>query len=60
MTRRLPAYANQMQESGCQSGSQSAALAADTQAVTYKDMFINLWNPIATGYGLPTESQGSI
>jgi hypothetical protein len=49
-----------MQESGCQSGSQSAALAADTQAVTYKDMFINMWNPIATGYGLPTESQGSI
>jgi Protein kinase domain len=54
------AYANQMQQSGCQSGSQSAALAADNQAVTYKDMFISLWNPIATGYGLPTQSQASI
>jgi len=46
------AYANQMESSSCQAGSQAAALAADTQAVTYKTSFLNLWNPIAGEYGL--------
>ena len=54
------AYANQMQSSNCQSGSQASALAADGKAVTYKDMFLSLWNPIAATYGLPAQTQGSI
>jgi hypothetical protein len=46
-------YANQMQSSSCQSGSQAAAQAADSQAVGYKNQFLSLWNPIAGEYGLP-------
>jgi serine/threonine-protein kinase len=54
------AYADQVQQSGCHSGSQASALADGGHAVTYKDMFLILWNPIATGYGLPTVTQGNI
>lgn len=46
-------YANQMESSSCQSGSQAAAQAADSQAVGYKDQFLSLWNPIAGDYSLP-------
>ena len=53
-------YANQMESSSCQSGSQAAAQAADGQAVTYKDDFLSLWNPIASEYGLPQLTVSSI
>jgi serine/threonine-protein kinase len=54
------AYANQMESSNCQAGSQAAAQAADTQAVTYKTQFLSLWNPIAGEYGLTQLSVGNI
>lgn len=51
----------QQQVSNCQAGSQSsAALAAGSQAVNYKTMFVNLWNPIAAQYALPPTSVGSM
>jgi hypothetical protein len=53
-------YANQMESSSCQSGSQAAAQAADGQAVTYKDDFLSLWNPIASEYSLPQLTVSSI
>ncbi|MGH3408811.1 MAG: hypothetical protein ACRDRJ_40890, partial [Streptosporangiaceae bacterium] len=53
-------YANQMETSSCQSGSQAAAQAADGQAVTYKNDFLSLWNPIASEYGLPQLTVSSI
>jgi serine/threonine-protein kinase len=53
-------YANQMESSSCQSGSQAAAIAADGQAVTYKDDFLSLWNPIASTYSLPQLTVSSI
>jgi hypothetical protein len=50
------AWARQ-QEANCQLGSQSsAALAAGDQAVNYKTLFVNLWNPTAAQYGLPSTS----
>jgi serine/threonine-protein kinase len=54
------AYANQMESSSCQAGSQAAAQAADTQAVTYKTQFVSLWNPTAGEYGLPQLTISSI
>jgi hypothetical protein len=53
-------YAQDVQSSGCTSGSQASAIAAGNQAVGYKDSFIGLWNPIATTYQLPLAAQGSI
>ncbi len=53
-------YANQMETSSCQSGSQAAAQAVDGQAVTYKNEFLSLWNPIASEYGLPQLTVSSI
>jgi serine/threonine-protein kinase len=51
----------QQQESACQAGSQSgAALTADSQAVNYKTLFVNMWNPIAAQYGLPSTSVSSM
>lgn len=51
----------QQQESACQAGSQSgAALTADSQAVNYKTLFVNMWNPIAAQYGLPATSVSSM
>jgi Protein kinase domain len=51
----------QQQESACQAGSQSgAALTADSQAVNYKTLFVNRWNPIAAQYGLPATSVSSM
>ena len=54
------AYANQMESSDCQAGSQAVAQAADTQAVTDKTGFLSLWNPIAGESGLPQLTVGSI
>ena len=49
------------QAANCQPGSQSsAALAADRQAVADKTKFVQLWNPIAAQYGLPSISVSSI
>ena len=31
-----------------------AAQTTDQQASTAKQSFVNLWNPVATQYGLPT------
>jgi serine/threonine protein kinase len=53
-------YASRMDSSRCQSGSQAAAHAADARAVSYKTRFVNLWNPIATEYGLTRLTVGSI
>lgn len=51
----------QQQESACQAGSQSgAALTADSQAVNYKTLFVNMWNPVAAQYGLPATSVSSM
>ena len=51
----------QQQESDCQPGSQSStALTADSQAVNYKTLFVNLWNPIAAQHGLPSTSVSSM
>jgi serine/threonine protein kinase len=51
----------QQQESACQAGSQSgAALTADSQAVNYKTLFVNMWNPLAAQYGLPATSVSSM
>ncbi len=51
----------QQQESSCQAGSQSStALTADSQAVNYKTLFVNLWNPTAAQYGLPATSVSSM
>jgi hypothetical protein len=49
------------QASDCQAGSQSsAAIAAGDQAVSYKVLFVGIWNPIAVQYGLPQTSKGNI
>jgi hypothetical protein len=53
-------YAQDMQSSSCQAGSQASAIAAGDQAVSYKRAFVNLWNPVAGTYGLPQQSQSSI
>jgi serine/threonine-protein kinase len=51
----------QQQESNCQAGSQSStALTADSQAVNYKTLFVNIWNPTAVQYGLPATSVSSM
>ena len=51
----------QQQESNCQAGSQSStALTADSQAVNYKTLFVNIWNPTAAQYGLPATSVSSM
>ena len=51
----------QQQEAACQAGSQSGtALTADSQAVNYKTLFVNRWNPIAAQYGLPATSVSSM
>jgi hypothetical protein len=51
----------QQQDSDCQSGSQStSALTVDDQAVNYKTLFVNLWNPLAAQYGLPSTSVSSM
>ena len=51
----------QQSESSCTPGSQpGSALAADGNAVNFKDMFVAVWNPIAASYGLPSRSAGQI
>ncbi len=55
-------WARRQLNSGCQVGSQSTTVANtnNQQAVIYKDMFVNLWNPVASQYGLPPASQTSM
>ncbi len=49
------------QASECQVGSESsAAIAAGDQAVSYKVLFVGIWNPIAVQYGLPQTSKRNI
>jgi serine/threonine-protein kinase len=51
----------QSQQADCVLGSVSqTALAADTLAVTFKNNFLRLWNPVARQYGYAPASQGSI
>jgi hypothetical protein len=38
----------------------SAAIAAGDQAVSYKVLFVGIWNPIAVQYGLPQTPKGNI
>ncbi len=58
------AWARQQRSSGCSPAAQSraynTAIRADGQAVAAKAAFIQVWNPIATKYGLPQESPGDI
>jgi serine/threonine protein kinase len=55
-------WARRQLNSGCQVGSQSTTVANtnNQQAVIYKDMFVNLWNPVASQFGLPPASQTSM
>jgi serine/threonine protein kinase len=54
----------QQQELGCapatQSSAYDAAYNADQQANAAKDAFVQVWNPIATQYGIQQEPPGSI
>ena len=51
----------QQQEANCQPGSQSGATAtADSQAASSKTTFVQMWNPVATQYGLPQETIADI
>jgi cytoskeletal protein RodZ len=55
-------WARRQLNSGCQVGSQSTTVANtnNQQAVIYKDMFVNVWNPVASQFGLPPASQTSM
>jgi Protein kinase domain len=57
------AWARQ-ERGGCKPASQSAAynaaFSADSQAGTSKQAFVQVWNPVATKYGMPQESAGDI
>jgi hypothetical protein len=57
------AWARQ-ERGGCKPASQSAsynaAFSADSQAGTSKAAFVQVWNPVATKYGMPQESAGDI
>jgi hypothetical protein len=58
------AWARQARTAGCKRASQSsaynAAFSADEQAGTSKQAFVQVWNPVATKYGMPQESPGDI
>jgi serine/threonine protein kinase len=58
------AWAQQQVKLGCAPATQSsayhAAYNADQQANAAKDAFVQVWNPIATRYGLQQEPPGSI
>lgn len=58
------AWARQERAGGCKPASQSAAynaaFSADSQAGTSKEAFVQVWNPVATKYGMPQESAGDI
>lgn len=51
----------QINDGGCtQTASYQAGVTASQNAVTAKNEFVQLWNPIATSQGLPTRSQSNI
>ena len=54
-------WAQQQLDPGCTQGAPSSAFtAADQQAGTAKNAFLQVWNPIAARYGLPQKSATSI
>jgi Protein kinase domain len=57
-------WARQQMASGCtpagQSSAYNAAVSADQQAGAAKQAFVQVWNPVATKYGVPPESPGDI
>lgn len=58
-------WANDENSSGCtpndtSDSSYQAATAPDNQATADKRAFVNLWNPIASQYGLSTYQQGQL
>ena len=57
-------WARQQMASGCspagQSSAYNAAISADQQAGAAKQAFVQVWNPVATKYGVPQESSGDI
>jgi hypothetical protein len=51
----------QVNDGACtQTSSYRAGVAASDNAVTAKNNFVQLWNPIASSQGLPSRSQGDI
>ena len=57
-------WARQQIASGCgpagQSSAYNAAFSADEQAGAAKQAFVQVWNPVASKYGVPAESPGDI
>jgi hypothetical protein len=55
-------WARQQMHSGCtaRSPAYNAAIAADSQAIASKQVFVRVWNPIAAKYGLPPKTADSI